>query len=168
MHVDRRRVRARRVLEAVDGVVADLVEQRDGVFEVAVGLAGKADDDVGGQRDVALRGLGPGNALEVPVAGVLALHGAEDVGRAGLHRQMHVVAERGHGVDGVDDVPGEVARVRGGEADALDAVDLADGGKKLGEAALAAGVAVAVDVLAEKLDFGEAKLRRCAGLRRAR
>ena len=49
-------------------------------------------------------------------------------GAAGLHGQMDVVAERGHGVDGVDDVLGEVARVRGGEADALDAVDLADRG----------------------------------------
>ncbi len=80
VHVDGGGVGARRVLEAEDGVVADFVEQRDGVFEVAVGLAGEADDDVGGERDVAFGGLGPGDALEVPVAGVLALHGVEDGG----------------------------------------------------------------------------------------
>ena len=71
---------------------------------------------------------------------------------------MNVVAERGHRIDGVDDVLGEVARVRGGEADALDAVDLADCAEELGESALAAWVVVAVDVLAEELDFGKAEL----------
>ena len=34
------------VLEAVDGVVAYFFEEVDGVFEVAVSLAGEAYDDV--------------------------------------------------------------------------------------------------------------------------
>ena len=138
VHVDGGGVGAGGILEAVDGVVAYFFEQSDGVFEVAVGLAGEADDDVGGERDVALGGLGPGDALEVPVAGVLALHGLEDGGAAGLDGEMDVVAEGGDGVDDVDDVAGEVARVRGGEADALDAVDFAYGGEEFGEGALAA------------------------------
>ena len=71
---------------------------------------------------------------------------------------MDVVAEGGDGVDYVDDVAGEVARVRGGETHSLDAVDFAYGGEEFGEGALAAGVVVAVDVLAEELDFCEAGL----------
>ena len=85
VHVDRRSVWARGVLEAEDGVVAYVFEQRDGVFEVLVGFAGEADDDVAGERDVALGGFGPGDAFEVPVASVFALHRAQDVGAAGLH-----------------------------------------------------------------------------------
>ena len=84
------------------------------------------------------------------------MHGKEDVGAARLHGQVDVVAECGHRVDGVDDVLGEVARVRGGEADALDAVDLADCAEEFGKGAFAAWVTIAVDVLAEELDFGEA------------
>jgi hypothetical protein len=73
---------------------------------------------------------------------------------------MNVVAEGGDGVDDVDDVAGEVAGVRGGESDALDALHFSNGGEELGEGALGVpkrrGVAVAVDVLAEELDLGEA------------
>ncbi len=47
-HVDGGGVGPRGVLEGEDGVVFDLVEQGDGLFEVGVGLAGEADDDVGG------------------------------------------------------------------------------------------------------------------------
>ena len=159
MHVDCGSVGARRVLKAEDGVITDFAEQCHGVFEVFVGFAGEADDDVGAEGDVAAGCLGPGNALEIPIPGVLALHGAQDVGRAGLHGEMDVVAERWDGVDDVDDVLGEVAGVRGREAHSADAVDLADGSKEFSKAAFATGVFEAVYVLAEELDFGEALLR---------
>ena len=86
-----------------------------------------------------------------------------NVRTAGLDGEMDVVAEGGRRVHDVDDVLGEVARVRGGEADALDAVDFAHAGEELGEAAFAAGVMVAVDVLAEELDFGVTELRDALG-----
>jgi len=74
--MDCRSVWARGVLETEDSVVAYRVEEGDRVFEVLVGLAREADDDVAGERNIAFGGLGPGDALQVPVAGVLALHGA--------------------------------------------------------------------------------------------
>jgi len=157
-HVDGGGVRTTRILEAINRVVAYFFEQCDGVFEVAIGLARKADDDVGGQRDVTLGRLGPGNALEVPVAGVFTLHGLEYGGAAGLDGEMDVVAEGRNGVDDVDDIAGEIAGMRGGKADALDAVDLTDRGEKLREGAFAGWIPVAIDVLAEELDFCEARL----------
>ncbi len=84
-------------------------------------------------------GVDPAHALEVPVAGVLAGHGLEDGGGAGLDGKVDVVAEGGGGVDRLDDVAGEVAGVRGGEADALDAGDVADGGEEFGEGELPDG-----------------------------
>ena len=51
-----------------------------------------------------------------------------------LHRQMHVIAEDGIRVHGVDDVAlHEIARMRSGVADAADAGDLADRGEQRGE-----------------------------------
>ena len=77
--------------------------------------------------------------------------------------KMHMIAEGRDCVDSVDDVLGEVAGMRGGEANALDSFDFAYSGKELGEGALAAGIAIAVDVLAEELDLGEAELRDALG-----
>ena len=141
----------------------DFGQQVDGLHEVVGGFAREADDDVGRNRDVAAGGLDPADALEVPVAGVLAGHHLEDAGGAGLDGQVDVVAEGRRGVDGVDDVAGEVARVAGGEADAADAGDLADGGEQFGEGPLPFRIAVAVDVLAEELDLGVAEVGDAAG-----
>jgi hypothetical protein len=162
-HCDCRGVGPRGELEGEDGVVFDLVDEGNGVFEVGVGLAGEADDHVAGDGDVALGGVDPAHALEVPVAGVLAGHGLENGGGAGLDREMDVVAEGGGGVDGLDDVAGEVAGVRGGEADAADAWEFTNGDEEFGERHAARGVAVGVDVLAEELDLGEAEVDHLAG-----
>src|SRR6185437_10517470 len=157
VHVDRRRVGPRRVLEAIDAVVADAVQQCDRLLEVAVGLSREPHNDVRGERNIASRVFGPLDALEIPVARVLALHRAQYIRRAGLHRQMNMIAERRMEVDGANDVLSEVARVRGGEAHALDAVDLADGNEQFGEGSFSARIAKAVHVLAEELNFGIAE-----------
>src|ERR1051325_6399731 len=109
-----RSVGPRRILEGEGAVVADFVHESDGLFEVAIGLTGEADDDVGGDGNMTARALDPGDALEVFVARVETLHQVEDVGGAALHGQMHVVAEGGNGIDGIDDVLAEIAGVRGG------------------------------------------------------
>src|ERR1700722_11458971 len=69
-----------------------------------------------------------------------------------------MVAQSGCGVDGFDDVAGEVARMAGGEANASDAADLGDGNEQLGERQLPFRVAIAVDVLTEELDLGIAEI----------
>src|SRR5215469_3030444 len=78
--LQRGRVGPRRVLERENPVVADLREQREGFAEFLLGFAGKADDDVGGEADLALGGLHPGDTLEVFFASVLAKHGVEYTG----------------------------------------------------------------------------------------
>src|SRR5215469_10785044 len=70
---------------------------------------------------------------------------------------MNVVAELGVLFDSVDDVFCKIARVRGGEANTLNAVNLADVDEQFGKGSLSAGVAVAVHVLAEELNLGVAK-----------
>src|SRR5262249_60340641 len=92
-------------------VVSHGVEQDERLLEIGFGFAWEADDDVSGEADVAACGLHPRNTLEILLTSVEALHSIEATSRATLHRQMHVVAERGHGVNGSNDVAAEVARV---------------------------------------------------------
>ena len=98
-------------------------------LEIRLGLAGEADDDVGGDGDVAPRVLHPLDAAHVLVARVEPLHSLEHARRSGLHRQMHVIAQRRILVDGVDDLLHEIARMRGGEAHAADARNLGPRGR---------------------------------------
>ena len=69
----------------------------------------------------------------------------------------------GHGVDGLNNVAGKVARMAGSEAHAADAADFADRGEQFSEGHLAARVAIGIDVLAEELNFREARIRHAAG-----
>ena len=110
-----------------------------------------------------LRGLHPGDAFQILLAGVLAEHGVEHSRRAALHRQMHVIAERRDGVDGVHNVLGEVARMRSGEAHAADSGNLADGRQQFRKDLLVRGIGVGIHVLAEQLNVGVSGIGHAAG-----
>jgi DNA-binding SARP family transcriptional activator/Tfp pilus assembly protein PilF len=132
-------------------------DQVEGVLEVLVGLAGEAHDDVGGDGGVRDAGPDPVQDGQVPVPAVGAAHRLEHGVRAGLQR--HVQA--GHDVRGlchrVDDVVGEVLRVRRGKADALQTLDLAAAAKQFAERVPVAELgAVGVHVLAEQRDLQDA------------
>jgi len=69
-----------------------------------------------------------------------------------------MVAECRHSVDGVNNVARKVAGMAGHEANAPDAWYLAHGCQQFREAALPFRVAVAVHILAQKLDLGVSKI----------
>ena len=62
-------------------------------FEVVVGLAGESDDDVGRDREVGHDATGLGQPLEVPVAGVAAVHQCQHAVAPGLERIVQVLAD---------------------------------------------------------------------------
>ena len=120
-------------------------------------------------RDRGVRDLGanPVEDAEELLGPVAALHRAQDAVGAGLQRHVQLRHDGGRLGHGVDDVVGERGRVRAGEADALEPVDLAGGAEQLAERLAVAELdAVGVDVLPEqrdldgavvdeRLDFGE-------------
>ena len=81
--------------ERVRGVEGGLVGDLERALEVGVGLAGEADDDVGGDREVGDRGARRGEALEVAGRGVAAVHARERAVAPRLERQVQVLAHRG-------------------------------------------------------------------------
>ena len=92
----RRRERARRVLEAEDRHEAHLLHQRKRLREVVLRLAGEADDDVGRQGEPlrAARALcRRRGALDVLGARVAADHPPEHAVAPRLHRQVHVLGQ---------------------------------------------------------------------------
>ena len=94
---------------------------------------------------------------EVALLPVRPSHPAQDGVAARLQRHVQLVAHRGRLRHGVNDVIGEVARVRAGEAQALQPVDTATGPEQRRERLLVAELAaVGVHVLAQKCDFQHA------------
>ena len=125
--------RARRVDERERAVVADLLDHLERLAEVVLGLAGEADDDVGAEREVGDRRAHLLGEREIALARVRAAHRLEDPRRAGLERQVHVLAHRVALGDRGDHRLAEVLRVRAREADALDALDRVAGAEQLAE-----------------------------------
>ena len=144
--------------EGEGAVVADLLGHLERLAEVGLRLAREADDDVRGERHVRDVLADQRDAVEVALARVGAPHGLEDAARAGLQRQVDVLADRRELGVGADHVLAHVLRVRAGVADARDAVDRVDRGEQVGERRpLRAQVApVGVHVLAQQRDLAHA------------
>jgi hypothetical protein len=84
---------ARREDEGERAVVADLLADLEGLREVLFGLAGEADDDVGGDRAVGHEPADQRDAVHVAAAVVGAAHRLEDRARPRLQRQVDVLAD---------------------------------------------------------------------------
>ena len=95
-----RRAGAGGVLEAVGHGEADLVDQRHGGGEIGLGLAGMADDEVGGQGESGPRLPQPVHHAAEVVRGMAAVHRRQHAVRARLHRQVQVGHQRLAGRDG--------------------------------------------------------------------
>ena len=87
-HLGRRRARARRILERIGAGKTDLLDERQRRAEILFGLAGKADDEIGGERDVGPRGAQARDHREIVLPRVPAVHRRENAVGARLHRQM--------------------------------------------------------------------------------
>ena len=111
-----------------------------------------------------------GDEREVALAGVGASHRLQDARRAGLERQMDVLADRVALGDRGDHGLAEVLRVRAREADPLDSVDGVAGAEQLAELGADLGQQIAapgVDVLAEQGDLFDAVRAQAGSPRRS-
>src|SRR4029453_13355373 len=93
--------------------------QVEGVAEVGLGLAGEADDDVGGEGEPGDGGARAAQDPEVAAAAVAAAHEPQDPVGAGLQREVDVLAQGPAGGHGPEQVPAGVPGVGGGPARAV-------------------------------------------------
>ena len=143
------------VAEHEGAVEAELFHAREGAFELFFGLAGEADDDVGGEADVGDRFAELFDDLAEGFNAVEPFHPFKEVVVAGLERHVTVLHHLGSIFDDLDEVGFEIAGVGGGVADPLEAGDSVEELEEFGEGDAAFGevFAVTVDGLAEKGDF---------------
>ena len=149
------------VLEREGGDIAGVVEQAQRVGEIGLALAGEADDEVAGQRDIGPRGADALDQSQIVGGGVAAVHGGEDAVGAGLHRQMQIGHQRIEIAMGGDEIVVHVARMAGGVAQAVDARDFGEAEQQPAEAPVAAVGPFAmpgVDVLAEQRELAHAAI----------
>ena len=157
VHRRRRASRARGVDERERAGEPRPAHDLHGLEEVVLGLAREADDDVGRDRGVGHRRADPVDDAEVALLAVGPAHRPQDPVGARLqgHVQLrHHVGRLGHGVD---DVVGELRRVRRREPHPFEPVDLAAGPEQLGERLPVAELdAVRVDVLPQQRHLTDA------------
>ena len=95
-----------------------------GVFEVRVGLAGEAHQNIRADADAGDGVVGLEDEVEEFLAGVFAAHGAEHVVGPGLHGDVEVGEQRVHGVvHAVEKLVGDGGGFDGADADAVESVD---------------------------------------------
>jgi len=158
-------------VEVSEGARGDEVERR-GV--VSIGFAGKACDDVGAYGGVGQALMDQFDAAGVMFGAIPAMHGGENAVGSGLQRHVEVRRDAVSGGEKVDQVLGDVERLDGADAQALDgsfAEDAAQQVKKFDARHEVAAVGAEVDTaendftesgFRETLDFREYRLRRQA------
>ena len=135
--------------------------------EVLLRLAGETDDQVGREGQVRDGGAHLVHEPQEPLAAVSATHRLQDSRRAGLERQVRVLADRvalGHCGDHRRP---EILRMRAREADPPDSVHGVAGAEQLAEVrpdVRQEVAAVRVDVLAEQRDLSDAGPREALDL----
>ena len=147
------------VLEHVGAVVAHLAHERQRFFKILLRLGVEAAEEVGRDRTVREDAPDGGDAVEIPLAGVFAVHNPEDTRAAGLRREVDVTAKvrvRGHDAEGF---VAHILRVGSYEADAHLGDGLGDALQEFGEIHPVAAVAleeIGVHILPEERNLAEA------------
>ena len=89
--------------------------------EIVLGLARKADDEIGGEGEIGARCAQARDHVEIIVARMPAVHRRQNAVGARLHRQVHIGHQRGQVAMGGDQIVVHVARMAGRVAQAHDA-----------------------------------------------
>ena len=143
-------------------VETHLAHEGERALEIFFRLAGEADDEVGRQADVGSDFAQLAQFLLVLEHRVAALHQREHAVRAALHRQVQEIRELRHVAIRIDQAVAELDRMRGREADALDARncrDEVDQRREVGMTTAGQRAAIRVHVLPEQRDLHDALLR---------
>ena len=137
-------------------VEADFRNKIQRGLEIGIGLAGKADDEIGGYAYIRP------DFPQLPYFRLVfehrvpALHAGKYAVRPALHGQVQVIDQFGHPAVNVNQALGEFDRVGSRvtyPADTADRGDVLDQVRQFGAAAFKRGAAVGIDVLAQQRDL---------------
>ncbi len=138
------------------------LDQLHRVAEIGIGLAGEADDEIGGKGEHGLRRAQAIDDAQIIVAGVTPVHGVENAVRSRLHRQMQLRHQFGQVAMRGDEAVVDVARMARGVAQALDAGngrETLEQLRKRVSASVRSLAVIGIDVLADHRDLADAGIR---------
>ncbi len=138
----------------------DLAHERERCREIVVALAGKADDEIGGERDIRPRRAQAIDDAAIIVDRMAAIHRLEHAVRARLHRQMQERHQLFDIAMRLDQLVVHIARMRGRVAQPLEPRQLGERANEPAEAphcAIDAVAVIGVDVLAQERDLARAR-----------
>src|SRR4029077_12462626 len=97
----------------------DLSDKLARLLVIAFALAGKTDDNVGGNRDAVARLPDAIDEIDIFLRGVGPVHCFQNSVGTGLQRQMHVVGQFRQALEGVDQILTKSDRMRRRETESL-------------------------------------------------
>jgi hypothetical protein len=115
------------VHEGVRIIEVGFSNEAQGLLKVGVGLPGKSNDDVGGERNPGDGDTKSAHHFQVAFPGVPPEHPPEYGVGSTLHRQMHVFADRAGCGHGLDDSGGELGGIGAGESEPTESLDSTGG-----------------------------------------
>ena len=105
------------------------LNQADGLFEFLLGLSGEAHDHVAGQHQLGHDLFGVVDLLQVGFPVVMAVHGLQHPGGAGLEGEMQLLRDFGILRHGVEQLLAGITRMACHEADEKIPRNLGNGGQ---------------------------------------
>ncbi|MPM74995.1 hypothetical protein SDC9_121986 [bioreactor metagenome] len=121
--------------------------------KVLLCFTGKPDDDIGRNLHIVHCLAEFLYDCEILLAGILAVHTAQNLIRPALKWQMHMMANVGQVRHSVDYTPAQVFRMRGHKPNPLESLDTGNPLKQVGKIRAFQIVSVGVDVLAKQGDL---------------
>ena len=163
----RRGSRPRTVDEAERAIEAELVDQRQRRVEIRRRFAGKADDEIGGERHIRTRTPHAADNGSIFERRIAALHRGKHAIGPGLHRKMQMRHQLVDTLERVDQPRRHFLRMRRRKANALDPGhfgDVFDQRRKIRRFAVHRA-AIRIHVLAQQRDFADALVGQIRDLR---
>ena len=140
-------------------------DQRERRFEIGVGFAGKADDEIGGEGNIRPHSADLRDAGKIIGSAMIAIHRFEDAVGTRLHRQMQIGHDAGYVASGRQQIRAHVvwvARCVAQPRDALDCRDPAQKFAKGNDGAAFIAAMIGIHVLAEQRHFAHPGAARCS------
>src|SRR5438552_9981291 len=157
--------RARGIREDMKVRERERIDEAQGRFVIGFGFAGEAGDDVGSDRGVREKFADELYAAGVVFGAIPAMHGAENVVRAGLKRHVEMVGDAISASEKRDEILRDVERLDGAYAEARKRSFVEDAAQEIENIGAGSKIAApGAEIDAAKDDFLEAGIGQAADL----
>src|SRR5258707_896829 len=107
-----RSIRPRRVLERKHAVIPNHVQQRKRLLKLPLSLARKPNNQIAGKRYIAPSRPNPRDPFQILGGVIDPLQATKNTKSPALHRKMHMIAKRRHGIYHIENAAPKIPRMK--------------------------------------------------------